>query len=145
MAHLRTDCSSPAKLSRDPFWTLHPRGWIICKLWYPTLTLVSYHCGLHCCQITIIRSRDVEMLFCRQLLSRPKENRNPLIVKEFFPRFRRPSEFFLPVFTQLWTRRSSKYATPDDWVIVWEKRPAAEGAEPSPSTNHHRLRFSPPA
>lgn len=76
MSHLRTDCSSsPAKLSRDPFWTLHPRGWIICKLWYPNLTLVSYHCGLHCWPITIFRGRDVEMLFCHQLLSRPKENK----------------------------------------------------------------------
>lgn len=30
--------------------------------------------------------------------------------------------------TMLRTRRSPKYATHNDWVLVWEKRPAAEDA-----------------
>lgn len=45
--------------------------------------------------------------------------------------------------TMLRTRRSPKYATHNDWVIVWEKRPAAEDAGEDAAFS--RLRFHPAA
>ena len=50
-----------------------------------------------------------------------------LILKECWPCFPAPLVVPLCDLTLLRTRRGWKYATPDDWVIVWGKRPAAAG------------------